>query len=431
MREPDGLPDGWQATTLGGLGKYLNGRAFKTSEWAKTGRPIIRIQDLTGSNRNPNYYEGEAEERHTIREGDLLVSWSATLGAYIWDGPEAVLNQHIFKVESNIDKRFHYHLLRNAIAELVRNAHGSGMVHVTKGIFDDMPVAVPESPSLQDAIAKIIDRADEFQASASSHLVAARSAIELFKRAVLIAACSGRLTEDWRSRNSELLSSELETGADGIKALVEVPDSWTWRRLSDVSDIRGGIQKGAKVKAGDVLRDVPYLRVANVQRGWLDLNEMKLIGATEKKIAELRLEPGDIFFTEGGDIDKLGRGWIWEGQIEECIHQNHVFRARLRDSHFEPKFFSWYGNTIGAAYFLSGGKQTVNLASLNMTTLKALPVPIPCPEEQAEIVRQVESLLSIADVLLSRIDLASGSVERSSQAVLAKAFRGQLSPAGL
>lgn len=131
----DGLvvPDGWRGTTLGSLGRYQNGRAFKTHEWSARGRPIIRIQDLTGSNRNPNHYEGEVEERYAVRPGDLLISWSATLGAYIWDGPEAVLNQHIFKVESNIDKRFHYHLVRACIADLERNAHGSGMVHVTKG----------------------------------------------------------------------------------------------------------------------------------------------------------------------------------------------------------------------------------------------------------------------------------------------------------
>src|SRR5689334_18744687 len=92
------VPEGWKRTTIGELGRYLNGRGFKTSEWARTGRPIIRIQDLTGSNKNPNYFNGAIEDRYIVEPGDLLVSWSATLGAYIWDGPEAVLNQHIFKV---------------------------------------------------------------------------------------------------------------------------------------------------------------------------------------------------------------------------------------------------------------------------------------------------------------------------------------------
>lgn len=77
------LPEGWTITTLGNIGEYLNGRAFKSSEWSKKGRPIVRIQDLTGTGKNPNYYEGEVEGRHEVRQGDFLISWSATLGAYI------------------------------------------------------------------------------------------------------------------------------------------------------------------------------------------------------------------------------------------------------------------------------------------------------------------------------------------------------------
>lgn len=105
------LPGGWARTTLGQLGRYLNGRAFKKSEWRESGRPIIRIQNLTGTASHYNYFQGEVEERHLARPGDLLVSWAATLGAYFWSGPEAVVNQHIFKVESNIDPRFHKYLL--------------------------------------------------------------------------------------------------------------------------------------------------------------------------------------------------------------------------------------------------------------------------------------------------------------------------------
>src|SRR5438105_4958984 len=115
---------------------YLNGRGFKKSEWSDIGRPIIRIQNLTGSGESFNYYNGDAEDRHTVREGDLLVSWAATLGVYVWRGPEAVLNQHIFKVESQIEPAFHRHLLEHVLSDLQRQTHGSGMVHITKDKFD-------------------------------------------------------------------------------------------------------------------------------------------------------------------------------------------------------------------------------------------------------------------------------------------------------
>lgn len=93
---------------------------------------------------------------------------------------------------------------------------------------------------------------------------------------------------------------------------------------------------------------------------------MKRIVASEDTIEDLCLEIGDVLFTEGGDRDKLGRGWVWEGQLPECIHQNHVFRARLFSKHIQPQFISHHGNTFGQEWFTKAGKQTTNLASINL-----------------------------------------------------------------
>src|SRR5438034_739814 len=100
------IPPGWEWATLADVAEYINGRAFKPSEWEQTGRPIIRIQNLTGSTDDVHYFPGPVDEKHLIRPGDILVSWSATLDAFVWDGPEAVLNQHIFKVIPFIDPGF-------------------------------------------------------------------------------------------------------------------------------------------------------------------------------------------------------------------------------------------------------------------------------------------------------------------------------------
>ncbi|WP_416876623.1 restriction endonuclease subunit S, partial [Kitasatospora sp. SC0581] len=91
----------------------------------------------------PHFFEGQIDKKHEIKSGDLLISWSATLGAYIWKGEEAVLNQHIFKVESFINKKYHYYLMQNLISSLYSKTHGSGMVHVTKKVFDEIPVPLP------------------------------------------------------------------------------------------------------------------------------------------------------------------------------------------------------------------------------------------------------------------------------------------------
>jgi type I restriction enzyme S subunit len=174
------------------------------------------------------------------------------------------------------------------------------------------------------------------------------------------------------------------------------------------------------------MRAAHYLRVANVQQGWLDLAEVKTIMASEQTIATLRLRRGDILFNEGGDRDKLGRGWVWDNQLPECIHQNHVFRARLRDPRMQPRFYSWFGNTSGMRYFFDEAAQTVNLASLSKTKLSLLPVPVPSVEEQKEIVRRVSALLTAADDLRQKVEKAAGHIEVTSRSVMAKAIAGEL-----
>jgi type I restriction enzyme S subunit len=131
--------------------------------------------------------------------------------------------------------------------------------------------------------------------------------------------------------------------------------------------------------------EVPYLRVANVQDGYLDLSEIKTISALPEDIRALTLRPNDVLMTEGGDFDKLGRGAIWRGGINPCIHQNHIFRVRLDQSAILPLFFTYFLRTPYAKeYFLKCSKQTTNLASINMTQLRATPVPVPPIAAQKE-----------------------------------------------
>lgn len=213
--------------------------------------------------------------------------------------------------------------------------------------------------------------------------------------------------------------------SDGRNGL---PPGWATTTLGDVAAVKGGLTKGKKRKPDDVLVTVPYLRVANVQRGFLDLQEVKTIEATPDEVEELRLLDGDVLFNEGGDRDKLGRGWVWEEQLDDCIHQNHVFRARF-GAGFSPKFVSLYANHMGQAYFLKSGKQTTNLASINMTKLKGLPLRIAPPAEQKRIVAKIEALQEEADAAKEALDAIPPLLEKFRQSVLASAFRGDLTKA--
>lgn len=213
-----------------------------------------------------------------------------------------------------------------------------------------------------------------------------------------------------------------------MSLLKELPAGWAWATLRELADLKGGITKGQRRSNGAKVRSVPYLRVANVQRAFLDLSEVKTIEAEEGEIADLLLRPGDILFNEGGDRDKLGRGWIWRGELPECIHQNHVFRARLRSSDLQPKLVSWYANFVGAAYFSDEGKQTTNLASINLTKLGGFPVPVPPVEEQGRIVAEVEKQLTRLDVGVESLKRVQAQLKRYRASVLKAACEGRLVP---
>jgi type I restriction enzyme S subunit len=204
-------------------------------------------------------------------------------------------------------------------------------------------------------------------------------------------------------------------------------DSWPTVQLGDIAEVVGGVTKDAKRQGDPAYVEVPYLRVANVQRGYLDLREVTTIRVPPAKAEALALRPGDVLFNEGGDRDKLGRGWVWSGEIEGCIHQNHVFRARLKDG-FDPRFVSWHGNTFGRQWFEIHGRQTTNLASLNLRTLKSFPVPAPPLEEQRRIVQEVEERLSRIDAMRASIARAQRLSKALRAAILERAFRGQLVP---
>jgi type I restriction enzyme S subunit len=161
------------------------------------------------------------------------------------------------------------------------------------------------------------------------------------------------------------------------------------------------------------------------------LNVVKEIEATDDEIAELALQRGDVLFNEGGDRDKLGRGWVWNEELPLCIHQNHVFRARLRPETIDPKLLSWYANTGGQTYFVNHGKQTTNLASINLTKLGSLPVPVPPLEEQAHIVAEVDRLLSFENAMVGVIDAGLARATRLRQSILKRAFSGKLVPQDL
>ena len=144
---------------------------------------------------------------------------------------------------------------------------------------------------------------------------------------------------------------------------------------------------------------MPYLRVANVQDGHLDLTELKSIRIRETDKKRFLLQKGDVVLTEGGDFDKLGRGFIWDGQVKECLHQNHVFAVRPHGTVLDGRYFAYFAQSpFAKSYFLAVAHKTTNLACINSTKLKALPVVFPRDladqKEIARILRTVDEKIA-------------------------------------
>lgn len=177
------------------------------------------------------------------------------------------------------------------------------------------------------------------------------------------------------------------------------PAGWEWRNLGSLLLITGGVTLGRKL-AGRALVSLPYLRVANVQRGFLVLDQVKEIEVPVDEVEKYKLASGDLLTTEGGDWDKVGRTAIWRGEIAQCLHQNHVFRSRPYTDKFSSRWVELYLNSPPAReYFAGSSKQTTNLASINMTQLRACAFPVPPLAEQQRIVAVVDDLLALCDQL--------------------------------
>ncbi|MGO4202827.1 restriction endonuclease subunit S [Rhodococcus sp. TAF43] len=220
-----------------------------------------------------------------------------------------------------------------------------------------LPVPLPPLPE-QRRIAAILDHADALRA----------------KRREALA----RLDELTQSIFIDMFENDREV-AQTVK-------------LEDVASVSSGITKGRKLPSAP-LQEVPYLAVANVQDKALDLSAVKTIAVTDAEIDKYRLECNDLLLTEGGDPDKLGRGCLWNSELPEAIHQNHIFRVRPDTERVNPVFLNWaVGSRRGKAYFLRSAKQTTGIASINMSQLKAFPLPLPALSFQEEFARRVEGI---------------------------------------
>ncbi|WP_322756926.1 restriction endonuclease subunit S [Synechococcus sp. CBW1107] len=323
------------------------------------------------------------KERYMLQQGDVLLTEGGDfdkLGrGFVWNGeiPECVHQNHVFAVRldrSELDPAFFSYQAQSSYgkAYFLSVAHKTtNLACINTSKLKAFPVLIPPL-SEQKKIAHILS--------------SVQRAIEAQERIIQTT------TELKRALMHKLFTEGLRRELQKQTEIGLVPESWEVMPLSECSVVQTGIAKGRKVNEEEAV-EVPYLRVANVQDGYLDLSEMKTIIIRKNEQQRFALQDGDVVLTEGGDFDKLGRGFIWHGQIENCVHQNHVFAVRPDKMQISSEFFAYLSQSpYGKRYFLSVAHKTTNLACINTTKLKAFPVLLPPQDQQADIVVACSSI---------------------------------------
>ena len=327
--------------------KYAPKSNIKARDACDGGKYVFFTSSADESKRyNAYQHEGEG----------IIMGTGGNATLHYYDGKYAVSTDCIVLLPNEqIRCKYLYYFFLGNMRVLERGFKGAGLKHTNKGYIGDIDIGDIPSFERQEKIIGIFDTL--------------QSIIDLRKSEI------ERLDNLIKARFVEMFG-DMYLNSKG----------WPEAKLESMADVVSGITKGRKTKAED-LTEVPYMAVSNVKDGYIDWTTVKTIEATQQEIEQYRLLADDVLMTEGGDPDKVGRGAIIKEPLENCIHQNHIFRVRLDESMILPEFFAEYlQHQRSKRYFLGCAKQTTGIASINMTQLRALPVLMPPLSKQEEFV---------------------------------------------
>jgi type I restriction enzyme S subunit len=280
-----------------------------------------------------------------------------------------------------LDTTFLFHALDARYEELRARSAGGGRAGLSIEIIEAIPILLPPLNE-QHRIADILDTADAAVQQSEALIAKLKQA----KAGLLHDLLTRGINEHGQLRDPVTHSEQFVESPIG-----SLPRRWAVQALGKIAEVGSGVTLGRNLSEYGTI-ELPYLRVANVQDGYLDLSEIKTVRVRKDEVVKFLLQPGDVLMNEGGDYDKLGRGTVWFGQISPCLHQNHVFRVRTDRMQLLPEFLAIVsGSSYGKRFFILSSKQSTNLASINSTQLKSFPVPYPDLGEQRKIIDYVHA----------------------------------------
>lgn len=301
---------------------------------------------------------------------------------------------YVFEPIEGTDLRYIYYLFTNTGFQKEMRKYAKGILEIRLRISsNDMLKRIVPSPPFKEQ-QRIADYLDKMCAEIDTVLEKTRASIEEYKKlkqAIITQAVTKGIRGDRPMKDS------------GIEWIGDIPAEWRKTQLRHCAAIKSGITLGKKYEKTDSLVERPYLRVANVQDGYVDLSVLTTIEVTQDEDLKYRLRAGDVLMTEGGDRDKLGRGCVWHGEIEPCLHQNHIFAVQTSKDTLLPEFLEYLTvSDVGRSYFDVTAIKTTNLACTSSSKVLAFTIPLPSVEEQAEIVEALNTKCAGIDALVAK-----------------------------
>lgn len=407
------IPVEWTASKLKYLGTYINGYAFKPEDWGDKGKQIIRIQDLTGSNDNPNYFSGSIDDKYLVKDGTILVSWAATLEAFIWNRGEGWLNQHIFKAlpdKKQVDYDYFFWLIKEAMRNMNNdNKHGIMMQHVTLNVFGNFSVPLPPI----DEQRKISSFLDKECAQIDDLINQTRASIEEYKKlkqAVITKAVTKGILGDRVMKYS------------GIDWIGDIPAEWTiLRKLSYA--VKKSISYGiVKLFDPDDENGVKVLRCSDVREGRIDTENIRTVAhSISNEYSRTILEGGEVLINIRGTLggcavvpDEM-KGFNIAREVAMVSPDDTLLNKYLMYYFLSRPFITYEELHLAGSVYIG----------LNIEMLSACPVTIPPMKEQIEIVTYLDKKTGDLDKLIKQKEDIITAIESYRKSIIYEYVTGK------
>ena len=416
------IPEGWETINPKALFTQRKDRASKGERQLTSSQQYgILYQDeymeLTGS--KVVTVEKDFDILKHVEAGDFVISMRSFQGGLEYSTKSGAISSAYVMLVPNLElvyPRFYRWLLKSSVyidalqrtTNMVRDGQAMRYSNFAQVRLFTLPLDEQKS------------RADFLDLECSSIdkiLFKTRSSIEEYKK-LKQAVITQAVTKGVRG--------EREMKDSGVKWIGEIPKEWRKTQLRHCATIKSGITLGKSYSKDTVLIERPYLRVANVQGGYVDLNDLATIQVTPDEDLKYRLHSGDVLMTEGGDRDKLGRGCVWHGEIEPCLHQNHVFAVQTNETILLPEFLEYLtASDVGRSYFDVTAIKTTNLACTSSSKVLAFTIPLPPIEEQIEIVSFIKERSLELNKLIMKKGLLVQELESYKKSLIYEVVTGK------